>query len=123
MRYSAEWEKIVERTGRWIDFKNNYKTMDTSYMESIWWAFKEIFNQGMVYRGCKVMPFSTACNTVLSNFEASSNYKEVLDPSIWLTFPLEDDPNVKLVAWTTTPWTLPSNLCLAVNPNFEYFLN
>ena len=67
------------------------------------------------------MPFSTACNTVLSNFEAGSNYKEVMDPSIWLTFPLEKDPTVKLVAWTTTPWTLPSNLALAVNPTFIYF--
>jgi len=69
MKYSKDWEYIVGRFGRWIDFKNDYKTLDITYMESEWWVFKEIFKKGLVYRGCKVMPYSTGCNTVLSNFE------------------------------------------------------
>ena len=89
-------------------------------MESVWWVFKQLYDKGLVYRGCKIMPYSTVCTTVLSNFEANQNYKEVNDPSIFVTFPLEDDPNVKFLAWTTTPWTLPSNLALAVNPEFDY---
>jgi len=120
MTYSKEWETIIGRFGRWIDFKNDYKTMDCNYMESVWWAFKQIFDKDLVYRGAKIMPFSTKCNTALSNFEAGSNYKDVKDPALFITFPLVDDPNVSLVAWTTTPWTLPSNLACAVNEEFTY---
>jgi isoleucyl-tRNA synthetase len=120
MRYASEWRYTVERCGRWIDFDNDYKSLNTPYMESIWWVFQQIFNKGQVYRGFKVMPFSTACNTPLSNFEASQNYKDVNDPSIVVSFPLESDPSVSLLAWTTTPWTLPSNLALCVNKKFEY---
>jgi len=89
-------------------------------MESVWWAFKQIFNKGLVYRGSKIMPFSTTCNTVLSNFEAGSNYKDTKDPALYVTFPLVDEPDTNLIAWTTTPWTLPSNLACAVNSEFEY---
>jgi isoleucyl-tRNA synthetase len=89
-------------------------------MESVWYVFKQIWDKKLVYRGCKVMPYSNACNTVLSNFETHLNYKDTQDPSVFITFPLVSDPNTKLVAWTTTPWTLPSNLALAVNPNFTY---
>ena len=120
MTYSKEWEKTVGRFGRWIDFRNDYKTMDRNYMESVWWTFKQIFDKNLVYRGSKIMPFSTKCNTVLSNFEAGSNYKDTKDPSIFITFPLVDDLDVSLIAWTTTPWTLPSNLAAAVNPEFTY---
>jgi len=120
MTYSKEWESIVGRFGRWIDFQNDYKTMDCKFMESVWWAFKEIYNKGLVYRGSRIMPFSTACNTVLSNFEAGSNYKDAKDPALYVTFPLVDDPETNMIAWTTTPWTLPSNLALAVNPEFVY---
>lgn len=120
MRYAKEWEDIVTRVGRWIDFKNDYKTMYPWYMESIWWVFKELYNKGLVYEGVKVMPYSTACNTPLSNFEAGQNYKEVIDPSVIVSFPLLDEPGVSLLAWTTTPWTLPSNLALCANPTFEY---
>jgi len=94
--------------------------MDCKYMESVWWAFKQMYNKDLVYRGTKIMPFSTACNTVLSNFEAGSNYKDVSDPSVIVTFPCVKDPKVSLIAWTTTPWTLPSNLALAVNPSLDY---
>lgn len=120
MTYAAEWETIIGRFGRWIDFKNDYKTMDCKFMESVWYAFKSIYGKGLVYRGSRIMPFSTGCNTVLSNFEAGSNYKDTTDPAIYITFPLVEDPNVSLMAWTTTPWTLPSNLAAAVNPNFNY---
>lgn len=119
-RYTKEWEKTVSRLGRWIDFKNDYKTMDINFMESVWWVFKTMFEKDLVYRGSKVMPYSTFCGTPLSNFEAGLNYKDVSDPAIVVNFPLLEDPNVSLLAWTTTPWTLPSNLALCVNPNFTY---
>ncbi|XP_046393549.1 isoleucine--tRNA ligase, cytoplasmic isoform X2 [Ischnura elegans] len=120
MRYSDEWEKIVARLGRWIDFKNDYKTLYPWFMESVWWVFKELYNKGLVYRGVKVMPYSTACSTPLSNFESGQNYKEVVDPAVIVSFPLDDEPAVSMIAWTTTPWTLPSNLSLCVNPELQY---
>ncbi|XP_057499526.1 isoleucine--tRNA ligase, cytoplasmic-like [Actinidia eriantha] len=120
-RYVAEWEMVVTRTGRWIDFQNDYKTMDVKFMESVWWVFSQLFDKGLVYKGFKVMPYSTGCKTPLSNFEANSNYKEVPDPEIMVAFPIVDDPQgAAFVAWTTTPWTLPSNLALCVNANFVY---
>lgn len=94
--------------------------MNIDFMESVWHVFKTLFENGHVYRGRKIMPWSNGCNTVLSNFELQQNYKEVSDPSVHVSFPLKKDPNVKFVAWTTTPWTLPSNLALAVNPEFTY---
>ncbi|XP_032554861.1 isoleucine--tRNA ligase, cytoplasmic [Chiroxiphia lanceolata] len=120
MRYAKEWEFSVTRLGRWIDFENDYKTLYPEFMESVWWVFKQLYDKGLVYRGVKVMPFSTACNTPLSNFESHQNYKDVQDPSVTVSFPLEEDANVCLVAWTTTPWTLPSNLALCVNPELQY---
>jgi isoleucyl-tRNA synthetase len=120
MRYANEWKLIVTRMGRWIDFDNDYKTLYPSFMESVWWVFKQLFNKGLVYRGVKVMPYSSACNTPLSNFESGQNYKEVVDPAIIVSFPLDESPDISLVAWTTTPWTLPSNLLLCVNPNLDY---
>uniref|UniRef100_A0A7S2WSX5 isoleucine--tRNA ligase n=2 Tax=Rhizochromulina marina TaxID=1034831 RepID=A0A7S2WSX5_9STRA len=119
-RYTKEWESTVKRLGRWIDFENDYKTMNPWFMESVWWVFKQLFAKGLVYQGYKVMPYSTACGTPLSNFEAGLNYKEVEDPAVVVSFPLEEDPSVSLLAWTTTPWTLPSNLALCVNVEFDY---
>ncbi|KAJ3241775.1 isoleucine--tRNA ligase [Chytriomyces hyalinus] len=120
MKFSSEWESTVTRIGRWIDFKNDYKTLNTSFMESVWWVFKQLFEKGQIYRGFSIMPYSTACTTPMSNFEANQNYKDVIDPSVVVTFPLTSDPSVSLLAWTSTPWTLPSNLAVCVNPNFEY---
>lgn len=120
MRYSGEWKNIVTRLGRWIDFENDYKTFYPTFMESVWWVFKQLYNKGLVYRGVKVMPYSTACNTPLSNFESGQNYKDVVDPAIVISFPLDEDPKVSLLAWTTTPWTLPSNMSLCVNPELNY---
>ncbi|XP_062476011.1 isoleucine--tRNA ligase, cytoplasmic isoform X6 [Pezoporus occidentalis] len=120
MRYSKEWEFSVTRLGRWIDFENDYKTLYPEFMESVWWVFKQLYDKGLVYRGVKVMPFSTACNTPLSNFESHQNYKDVQDPAVTVSFPLDEDANISLLAWTTTPWTLPSNLALCVNPELQY---
>ncbi|KAJ9132593.1 Isoleucine--tRNA ligase, cytoplasmic [Pleurostoma richardsiae] len=120
MRYRTEWRHTIERLGRWIDFDNDYKTMDFKFMESEFWVFKQLWDKGMVYQGYKVMPYSTVLTTALSNFEASENYQDVTDPAVVVSFPLVDDPKTHLIAWTTTPWTLPTNLALAVNPEFEY---
>lgn len=120
-RYVEEWEQIITRTGRWIDFRNDYKTMDLKFMESVWWVFAQLYEKGLVYKGFKVMPYSTGCKTPLSNFEAGQNYKDVPDPEIMVSFPIVGDPEkAAFVAWTTTPWTLPSNLALCVNANFTY---
>ncbi|OLN95383.1 Isoleucine-tRNA ligase, cytoplasmic [Colletotrichum chlorophyti] len=96
------------------------KTMDPKFMESEWWVFKQLFDKGAVYQGHRVMPYSTALTTALSNFEANQNYQDVNDPAVVIAFPLVDDPETNLLAWTTTPWTLPSHLGLAAHPDFEY---
>ncbi|KAL1743356.1 tRNA synthetases class I-domain-containing protein [Schizophyllum fasciatum] len=120
MRYSSEWRATVERMGRWIDFDNDYKTLNTSFMESVWWAFSELFKKDLVYHGLRVMPYSTGLNTPLSNFEAQMDYRDVNDPAVTVSFPLVDDPTTSFLAWTTTPWTLPSNLALCVHPDYTY---
>lgn len=123
MKYSSEWESTVTRMGRWVDFKGGYKTMDKSFMESTWFIFKQLWERNKIYRGYKIMPFSTACKTPLSNFEANQNYKDVSDPSVLIAFPLKKQIHnleASLVAWTTTPWTLPSNCALIVNESFKY---
>jgi isoleucyl-tRNA synthetase len=119
-RYTKEWEKTVNRMGRWVDFKDIYRTMDKDFMESVWWVFGQLFGKGLVYEGYKVMPFSAALGTPLSNFEANLNYKDVEDPSLTLSFQLVSDPKTQLLVWTTTPWTLPSNLALAVGSEIDY---
>lgn len=120
-RYVNEWRHTVTRLGRWIDFDNDYKTMDTWYMESVWWVFKQLWDQGLIYEGVKVMPVSTALGTPLANFEATSNYMDVQDPAITVLFRLRDE-DAYLAAWTTTPWTLPSNLAVCVGDEIEYAL-
>ena len=95
--------------------------MNLSFMETVWWVFGQLHSKDLVYRGFKVMPYSCACNTPLSNFEVQQNYKEVADPAVVCAFPLKDGPaETYFIAWTTTPWTLPSNLALCVNPSMEY---
>jgi isoleucyl-tRNA synthetase len=120
LRYTQEWKAIVKRMGRWVDFQQTYHTMDLPFMESVWWVFKQLYEKGLVYEGFKVMPFSAKLGTPLSNFEASENYKEVDDPSLTIAFQLLDEPQTFFLAWTTTPWTLISNLALMVNPSIEY---
>ncbi|KAK9493624.1 tRNA synthetases class I-domain-containing protein [Lipomyces doorenjongii] len=120
MRYASEWRSTISRLGRWIDFDNDYKTLNMSFMESVWWVFGQLYENKAIYRGFRVMPYSTGCTTPLSNFEAQQNYKDVLDPAVVVAFYLKDDPSTALLAWTTTPWTLPSNLAVAAHPDFEY---
>lgn len=129
MKYSGEWEETVNRMGRWIDFGNSYKTMDFSFMESVWNVFKELYVKGLIYRGYKVMPYSVKCRTPMSNFEANQNYKETSDPAVTIRLPLKEQIEIaghnysaSLLAWTTTPWTLPSNSALLVHPEMEYVL-
>lgn len=119
LTYTQEWEKTVNRLGRWVDFKNDYKTMDPSFMESCWWVFKSLWDKGYVYQGTKVVPYSTALGTVLSNFEAGQNYKDVQDPAITVLFKV-NGADEYIAAWTTTPWTLPSNLALCVGDDIDY---
>jgi len=120
LRYTSEWKQTVLRMGRWVDLENTYRTMDPSFMETVWWVFQQLYKQGLVYEGYKVMPFSAKLGTPLSNFEATQNYKEVDDPSLTVMLPLIEEPNTFLLAWTTTPWTLVSNLALMVSPDLEY---
>lgn len=119
LTYVNQWEHTIERIGRWVDFKNDYKTMDPEFMESVWWVFKECWDKGLIYKGNKIVPYSPALETGLSNFEATSNYQDVQDPAVTILFKLRDEEGY-LSAWTTTPWTLPSNLGLIVNENIEY---
>ena len=118
-RYVEQWRQTVTRLGRWVDFDNDYKTMDAWYMESLWWVFKQLWEGGLIYQGEKIMPVSTALETPLSNFEATSNYMEVQDPAITVLLKLVDE-DAYLAVWTTTPWTLPSNLAVCVGADIPY---
>lgn len=120
LRYTEEWKESVQRMGRWVSFKNTYKTMDLTFMESVWWIFGAMWKKGLVYQGFKVMPFSARLGTPLSNFEANLNYKDVDDPSLTVKFKLKDQPDTYLLVWTTTPWTLVSNMACIVNPHINY---
>ena len=154
MQCADDWKKFIKRIGRWIDMDNDYKTMDTTYMESVWWVLSELSKKGLVYRGYKVSPYSTACGTPLSNFEVKDSYKTVTDWSITVQFTLRPcvqltqllafafsqtrssyaisnwleaeqyirDYGVQILVWTTTPWTLPSNLMLCIRDDLEYHL-
>jgi isoleucyl-tRNA synthetase len=118
-RYTQEWRSTITRLGRWVDFDHDYKTMDPWFMESVWWVVKQLFDKGLVYQGQKIVPVSTALGTGLSNFEANLNYKEVQDPAITVLLKLCDE-DAHLAIWTTTPWTVPSNLAVCVNPELSY---
>ncbi|MGV9002320.1 MAG: isoleucine--tRNA ligase [Candidatus Saccharimonadaceae bacterium] len=118
---SSLWEDTIDRIGRWVDFKGAYKTMDKDYMESIWWAFKTLYEKGKIYEGEKVLMYCTLDATPLSKAEVTMDagaYQDVTDPSVYTKFKLED--GTTLLAWTTTPWTLPANTALAVNPDITY---
>ncbi len=121
LTYTSQWESTIERMGRWVDFENQYKTMDPDFMESVWWVFKSCWDKGLIYKGNKIVPYSPALETGLSNFEATSNYKDVQDPAVTVLFKLENSDE-HFAAWTTTPWTLPSNLALIVNNDIDYVL-
>jgi isoleucyl-tRNA synthetase len=122
LRYDKEWQVTIRRLGRWVDFKNSYKTMDKTFMESVWWAFKTLYEKDLVYQGRKVVLYCPRCSTPLSNFEIAmdNSYKDVESHSVYVKFKVKDTANQYLVAWTTTPWTLPGNVGLAVNPAATY---
>lgn len=123
MRYSSQWEETMGRLGRWIDFKNDYKTMTKEFMNSVWWVFKQLYNKNRIYEGVKIMPYSTTCGTSLSNFETQQNYQEVQDDSLFILLPLINkfkNLDVNIMVWTTTPWTLSANYALCVNNNIDY---
>ncbi len=120
LTYVSEWEKTVKRFGRWADMKNAYKTMDLSYMESIWWVFKELYDKGLIYEGYRSMHICPRCETTLSQSEIAEGYKDVKDLSVIAKFELIDEPNTFVLAWTTTPWTLIGNVALAVGNDIEY---
>ncbi len=121
LKYTEEWRKTITRLGRWVDFDDDYKTMDLSFMESVWWVFGQLWEKDLVYQGVRVMPFSWRLSTPLSNFEANLDYRSVQDPSVTARLPLlDDEDDASLLIWTTTPWTLPSNLAVAVGENITY---
>jgi isoleucyl-tRNA synthetase len=133
LRYVKEWRRTITRLGRWVDFDNDYKTMDPDYMETIWWVVKSLHEQGLLYEGHYILPYCPRCSTVLSNHELNlGGYKDVHDPSVTIRFKVENHKdasatplfplNTYLLAWTTTPWTLPSNMALTVGPDIDYVL-
>ncbi len=119
-KYTDEWEKMLIRIGRWLNHEETYATLQNDYMESIWWVFKQIWDKDMVYRGHKSMHICPRCETPLSNFEVTQGYKDVTDLSITSKFELKDEPGTYILAWTTTPWTLPGNVALALGEDIKY---
>ena len=120
LKYEADWKKIIPRIGRWADMENAYKTMDVDYMEPVLWVFKSLYEKGLIYEGYKSMHLCPRCETTLSNFEVAQGYKDIEDSSVIVEFGLEGEKNTYALAWTTTPWTLPGNAALAINPNVKY---
>ena len=118
--YDKEWKEIVPRMGRWIDMERSYKTMDSNYTESVWWAFRELYEKGLLYKGHKSMHICPRCETTLAASEVAQGYKDITDISVTVKFELEEEPGTYLLAWTTTPWTLPGNVALAVSNEAEY---
>jgi len=120
LEYASEWEKIIPRIGRWADMKGAFRTMDKPFMESVWWVFKELWDKGLVYEDYRSMHICPRCETTLSQQEVSEGYKDVKDIAVTVKFELVDEPGIHLLAWTTTPWTLPGNVALAVGKDIEY---
>lgn len=120
MEYADDWKRIIPRMGRWADMDNDYKTMDPSYTESVWWSFKQLHEKGLVYEGFKSMHLCPRCGTTLSNFEVNQGYKDIKDIAVTVKLPLEGEENTSLLVWTTTPWTLPGNMAAAVHRDHEY---
>ncbi len=118
--YADDWKKVIPRMGRFVDMENDYRTMNPTYTETVWWIFKELHNKGLVYEGFKSMHLCPHCGTTLSNFEVAQGYKDITDISVTVKFELVDEPKTFFLAWTTTPWTLPGNVALAVNPDIDY---
>ncbi len=119
-RYVREWEELTDRIGFWIDMDDPYITLKNEYIESVWWILKQLWDKDLIYQGYKVVPYCPRCGTPLSDHEVALGYEEAEDPSIFVKFPLRDEPGTYFLVWTTTPWTLPGNVALAVHPKIEY---
>lgn len=120
MRYDSEWKNIIPRLGRWVDMDHAYKTMDCTYTESVWWAWKQLYDKGLAYEGYKIMHICPRCETPLAQSEVGLEYHDITDMTVTTKFELVDEPGTFVLAWTTTPWTLPGNTALAVNKSLEY---
>lgn len=120
LEYADDWKKIIPRMGRWADMDDDYKTMDSTYTESVWWVFSELNRKGLVYEGFKSMHLCPRCGTTLSNFEVNQGYKDIKDIAVTVKLPLIDEPDTSLLVWTTTPWTLPGNMAAAVHNEIDY---
>ncbi|MEA2361779.1 MAG: isoleucyl-tRNA synthetase [Thermoleophilaceae bacterium] len=120
LRYVDEWNALTERIGFWIDTDDAYFTLDNTYIESVWWSLKQVWEKGLLVEGHKVVPYCTRCGTALSSHEVALGYRDVVDPSVFVRFPLRDEPNVSLLAWTTMPWTLVPHAAIAVDPDVTY---
>jgi isoleucyl-tRNA synthetase len=120
MRNIATWERFTERMAYWTDLDNAYVTFTNDYIESVWWVLKQLYEKNLLYKGLKVVPYCPRCGTPLSSHEVALGYKETRDPSVYVRFPLRDRPGVYFLVWTTTPWTLPANVALAVGENLDY---
>ncbi len=126
LEYRDDWKKVVPRMGRWADMENDYKTMDSTYTESVWWVFKQLHEKGLVYEGFKSMHLCPRCGTTLSNFEVNQGYKDIKDIAVFVELPFTEpllevgEPVTSLIVWTTTPWTLPGNMAAAVHKDFDY---
>src|SRR3989344_623159 len=124
LQFVDEWKKTIRRIARWVDFDNSYKTMDRDYMESVWWAFKQIYDKGLVYEGRRVLLYCPRCETPVSNFEVAmdNSYQEVTEEAVTVKFAIRNSQfaNTYFLAWTTTPWTLPGNVALAVGKDIDY---
>jgi isoleucyl-tRNA synthetase len=120
LRYIDEWNDLTERIGFWIDTDEAYYTLTNEYIESVWWSLKEVWNKGLLTEGHRVVPYCPRCGTALSSHEVALGYEDTLDPSVYVRFPLKDDPSVSLLAWTTMPWTLVPHAAIAVDPEVTY---
>jgi isoleucyl-tRNA synthetase len=122
LEYADDWKEIVPRMGRFVDMEDDYKTMDSTYTESVWWVFHELHKKGLIYEGFKSMHLCPRCGTTLSNFEVNQGYKDIKDIAVFVELPLVDEPYTSLIVWTTTPWTLPGNIAAAVHKDIEYVI-
>ncbi len=119
-KYKGEWEKMSDRVGYWVDMETPYITYDDKYIESVWWSLKKVFEAGLLYKGHKIVPYCPRCGTALSSHEVAQGYKNVKEKSVFVKFRVKGEENTYFLAWTTTPWTLPSNVALCMNPKEDY---
>ena len=120
LRYIDEWNALTERIGFWVDTDDAYYTLSDDYIESVWWGLKQVYDQGLLTEGHRVVPYCPRCGTALSSHEVAVGYRDTIDPSVFVSFPLKDDPSVSLLAWTTMPWTLVPHAAIAVDPHVTY---